>query len=265
MARSRRDHDRPEPLIVAHRGSSALAPENTLAAFRSALADGAEGVEFDVRLANDDVVVFHDATLKRVGGRPDLISRLPAHDLARIDVGSWFNRKFPDRARLEYAQETVPTLRSVLELLAGFDGVVYVELKCRESEVRELSAAVCDIIRDSPLLPRMIVKSFQLDVIPEIKKHCPEVRTAALFAPKIMTILRKEKRLVDVASDLGADMLSVHCSLATAKLMEKASQRGLPVTIWTADNPLWINRARKLGLYAVITNDPARLLAARDF
>lgn len=262
--RSGSEHEKSEPLIVAHRGSSALAPENTLAAFRRALADGAEGVEFDVRLARDEVVVFHDPTLARVAGRADRIARLTADELGRIDVGSWFNRRFPERARPEFADETVPTLRSVLELLSGFDGVVYVELKCRESEVKELSRAVCDIIRDSPLLSRMIVKSFQLDVIPEIRKHCPEVRTAALFAPKILTILRKEKRLVDVASDLGAGMISVHYSLATANLMEKASKRGLPVTIWTVDNPLWVKRARKLGLYAVITNDPARLLAVRN-
>jgi glycerophosphoryl diester phosphodiesterase len=78
-----------------------------------------------------------------------------------------------------------------------------------------------------------------------------------------MTILRKEKRLVEVAGDLGADMLSVHFSLATRKLVEKAEKQGLPVTIWTADSPRWIRRAADLGLFAVITNDPATLLAKR--
>ncbi|HNU07569.1 MAG TPA: glycerophosphodiester phosphodiesterase family protein, partial [Pyrinomonadaceae bacterium] len=65
-------------MIVAHRGSSALAPENTLAAFRRAIADGAEGIEFDVRLAKDDVVVFHDPTLTRVGGVTGQVAKLTA-------------------------------------------------------------------------------------------------------------------------------------------------------------------------------------------
>ncbi len=249
-----------QPLIVAHRGSSALAPENTRAAFRRAVEGGAEGIEFDVRLAKDDVVVFHDATLIRVGQRSGTIAQMRSAELGRIDVGSWFNERFPRLAQPEFASETVPTLRETLELLADFRGVIYIELKSRESDVRTLSRAVCDIIRDSPLFPQLIVKSFQLDVIPEVKKHCPDVRTAALFAPKIMTILRKQKRLVAVAGDLGADMLSVHFSLATRKLVQRAEKRGLPVTIWTADSPRWIKRATDLGLFAVITNDPATLL-----
>jgi glycerophosphoryl diester phosphodiesterase len=110
----------------------------------------------------------------------------------------------------------------------------------------------------------MIVKSFQLEVIPAIRRHCPQkVKTAALFAPKIMTILRKEKRLVNIADELGADMVSVHFSLATRKLMKKAEKKNLPVTIWTADHPRWVKRALDLGLYAVITNNPAALLAKR--
>ncbi|MBK8148810.1 MAG: glycerophosphodiester phosphodiesterase [Acidobacteria bacterium] len=252
------------PLIVAHRGSSALAPENTRAAFRRAIADGAEGIEFDVRLAKDDIVVFHDATLLRIGQQPGSVAQKSSAELGRTDIGSWFNQRFPWLARPEFASETVPTLRETLELFAAYRGVIYVELKSRESDVKTLSRAVCDIIRDSPLRSQMIVKSFQLDVIPEVKRLCPEVRTAALFAPKIMTILRKEKRLVGVADDLGADMLSVHFSLATRKLVEKAEKRGMPVTIWTADNPRWVKRALDLGLFAVITNDPATLLAKRE-
>lgn len=253
-----------DPLIVAHRGSSALAPENTLAAFRRAIADGAEGIEFDVRLAKDDVVVFHDPTLTRVGGVTGQVAKLTAGELGRTDVGSWFNERFPRLADPSFTKETVPTLRRTLELLSDFRGLIYVELKARESEVVRLTEAVAEILRDSPLKPQVIVKSFQLDAIPLFKKLRSDVRTAALFAPKIMTILRKEKRLVAVAGDLGADMISIHYSLATRKLVEKAEKRGLPVTIWTADNPRWVKRSSELGLFAVITNDPAALLKRRQ-
>ncbi len=252
------------PLIIAHRGASALAPENTLAAFQKAIADGAEGLEFDVRLSKGGaVVVFHDATLERLTARKDLVSNLTAEELQTIDVGSWFNRHNPNRANDDFSKETIPTLRELLDFLKDFKGLLYIELKCRDREAEKLSKAVCAVISDSPLLPNMIVKSFQLEVIPHIRRLCPNVRTAALFAPKIMTILRKEKRLVKIAHELGADMISVHFSLATRKLMKKAARKDLPVTIWTADNPRWVKRAFNLGLFAVITNDPARLLAKK--
>jgi len=252
------------PLIVAHRGASELAPENTRAAFRRAIDDGAEGIEFDVRLTKDgETVVFHDATLKRLANRKNLVSSLTLDELQKIDVGSWFNRRLPNRSDKDFSGERIPSLKEILEFLKDFRGLIYIELKCRESEAERLAKAVCEIIKDSHLLPQIIVKSFQLDAIPMVKNHCPDVKTAALFAPKIMTILRKEKRLIEVASETGAEMISVHFSLATRKLMEKASERGFPVTIWTANNSRWVKRAFDLGIYAVITNNPARLLEKR--
>ena len=252
-----------KPLIIAHRGASELAPENTLTAFEKAIADGAEGIEFDVRLAKDEVVVFHDATLRRVGSSKESIVNLTAAELEKTDVGSWFNRRYPHLSKADFPDAAVPTLKQTLEFLKDFKGLIYIELKCRESEIETLSKAVCEIIKNSPQLPQIIVKSFQLEVIPTVKKICPRVKTAALFAPKIMTILRKEKRLINIADELGADMVSVHFSLATKKLMKKAERKDLPVTIWTADNPRWIKRAFDLGLYAIITNNPARLLEKR--
>ena len=99
--------------------------------------------------------------------------------------------------------------------------------------------------------------------MPLIKRDCPTVRTAALFAPKIMSILRKEKYLVKIAAEMGADEISLHYTLATKKLVSKAEKRGLPVAIWTADSPRWVKRAIKLGIKTIITNDPSRLIARR--
>jgi glycerophosphoryl diester phosphodiesterase len=253
-----------KPLIIAHRGASALAPENTRAAFRRAIADGAEGIEFDVRLAKDGaVVVFHDATLRRLTNRTNLVSSLNIEELQTIDVGSWFSRRKSAQADEDFSAERIPTLLQTLDFLKDFPGLIYIELKCRAAETERLAQAVGEIISGSLLLPRIIVKSFQLETLPAVRRACPQVQTAALFAPKIMTILRKEKRLVEVADELGANMLSLHFSLATRKLMQKAAARNLPVTIWTADNPRWIGRAFELGLFAVITNNPATLLAKR--
>ena len=253
------------PLIIAHRGASRHAPENTLAAFQMALDAGADGVEFDVQLARDGVpVVIHDTTLERTGLIDRRVAELSLRQLARIDVGSWFNLRFPTRAKAEFTDQRVPTLDKVLKLLKGHKGLIYIELKADDSNFRELARAVCDMVALSPLLPRIIIKSFKLAVIPEVRHRLPVVQTAALFSPKIMTFLRRRKHIVAIAREFGAHQISLHRSLAAPKLTALAARAGMPVTIWTADDPKWIARCRRLGIGALITNDPKIMLSARS-
>ena len=254
-----------KPLIIGHRGASAHAPENTLAAFRSAVEAGADGLEFDVLLAKDGVpVVIHDATLSRTGLRKENVADLTSRQLWLIDVGSWFNAKFPKRSKVPFALKTVPTLAQVLQLLKGFGGLIYIELKANDADFALLARAVCDVIRDSALLPQIIVKSFKLAAIPEIRHYLPQVQTAALFAPQIMDYLRRRKFIIALAHEFGAHQISLHHSLVTSKLTALAVEAGMPVTIWTTDKPKWIKRCQKLGIGALITNDPAQMLAVRD-
>lgn len=252
------------PLIVAHRGASAAAPENTLAAFRRAVEVGAEGIEFDVRLSADGVAaVIHDETLRRVGGRGDAVSDLTATHLKNIDVGSWFNRKFPALADPEFERQTVPTLKETLSFLENFPGRIYIELKCGGKDSAGLTRAVAEQIADSRLFGRIIIKCFELSVIPEMRRLLPGVTTAALFAPRIMNMLRKERYIVDLASEFGADELSLHRSLVSRSLTTKAHAAHMPVTVWTVDSARWVERARALGVAAVVTNDPRKLLLRR--
>lgn len=256
-----------KPLIIAHRGASAIAPENTLAAFSRAIEAGADGVEFDVRLSKDGLpVVMHDATLARTAGIDGRVADLTAEQLSRLDAGSWFNTARPARARSEFASEGIPSLQAALSLLEAISGPIYIELKCeRERDVSPLVEAVCREISKSPLLGQIILKSFRLGVIPQARAILPGVRTAGLFAPQVMRLLRKEKYLIDIAKELGADHLSVHKSLASRKFVRKAAKRGMPVTVWTVNTTRWIPRAAKRGFYAVITDDPSKLLAVTDF
>jgi glycerophosphoryl diester phosphodiesterase len=252
------------PLIVAHRGASHYAPENTLAAFKMAVDMGVDGVEFDVQLSRDGVpVVIHDATLERTGSRVVRVADLTSEALGKADVGSWFNTRHPKRAVADYAKETIPTLTQVLDLLTDFTGLIYIELKANDHDFRELATAVCDVIRSSPLLPQVIVKSFKLAVIPEVRCQLPYVKTAVLFAPQIMNFLRRRKMIVDIAHEFGADQISVHRSLLTRGLSNRAAEANMAVTIWTADKPIWLRRCSKLGVKALITNDPKRMLEAR--
>ena len=121
------------PLIIAHRGASKHAPENTFAAFKRAVEAGADGIELDVRLAKDGVaVVFHDSSLKRIAGRKGKIAHYTSTELGTLDAGSWFNRHAPKLADPEYKNESVPTLAETLEFLKGFKGLIYIELKVIE-------------------------------------------------------------------------------------------------------------------------------------
>lgn len=253
-----------DPLIIGHRGASARAPENTLAAFRMAVEGGADGVEFDVQLTKDGVpVAIHDATLERTGSRPERVSDLTSREITTIGVGSWFNAKHPKLASAMFETETIPTLAQVLDLLRGFSGLIYIELKCGDADFEALARSVCDVVRGSPLLPQIIVKSFKLAAIPEVRHHLPEVRTAALFEPSIMDLLRRRKYILAIAHEFGAHQISLHYSLVTGKLVSLAARAQMPVTIWTVDDPKWIKRCRKLGIGALITNDPLRLIAKR--
>jgi glycerophosphoryl diester phosphodiesterase len=250
------------PLVIAHRGDSRHAPENTRAAIKLAIDAGADGVEIDLRLTADGVpVVIHDADVARTAGVRKKVADMDSAELGRIDVGSWFNARFPRRSSPSFAVETVPLLGGVLMLLATFEGLLYLELKCDSQSRQALAAAVCESIRHSPLLARIIVKSFDLDAIRQVKQVLPTVQTAALFGPDVRHLFKRRRHLIELAREHGADQLSIHRSLITRGLMNAANAADMPVTVWTVDDPRWLLRAQKLGIKALITNDPMKLLA----
>ncbi len=257
-------NQRPTPLIIAHRGSSISEPENTIAAFRRAVEDGADGIELDVRLAADGVaVVIHDSDLKRTAGIRGRVSGLSSEQLSMIDVGSEF-RKNGEWSKGPDPGHRLPTLSDVLLELSEFQGLIYIELKCKERDAGPLAVSVARSLSTARLAGEVVIKSFRLSALVHVRRACPEIRTAALFAPRILSILRKEKHLVRIAAELGVSELSLHRSLVTRKLMKKAARRGLPVTVWTANHPRWVKRALRLGVKAIITNDPARLIRRRS-
>lgn len=252
----------PLPLIIGHRGASAVAPENTLAAFQRAFADGADGIEFDVRLALDGVaVVIHDATLRRTGLRNGAIATLSSSELSQVDVGTWFNRRHPSAAHVAYANERIATLAQVFELTKERGAPLYVELKCAGHECSVLAAEVSRIVREDGLVDSVVVESFTLAAIAEIKRHAPEIRTAALFEPKLSRPLPSARKLVEQAIRYGADEIALHRTLATRRVVEAARQHGLKTVVWTVDNIAWVKRARDFGIHALITNKPAQMRA----
>ena len=235
------------PLIIGHRGASAAAPENTMAAFRKAIAVGAEGIEFDVRLTRDGVpVVIHDQTLHRTSRLPHRIADLTWSELLPID-------------------QSVPSLDELLTLFESNNLLMYLEIKCDSAAERlPLVEASCKLINQHSLKERMIVGCFDLPTIKVVRQIDPEIKTAASFELAISTASPlSDQRILDQAASVGASALALHHRLARKRLIERAKLAGLWVAVWTVDDPKWIERARALGIDALITNDPAAMLAHR--
>lgn len=251
-----------EPLIIGHRGASALAPENTLVAFKRALDDGADGLEFDVHLSADGVpVVIHDDTLRRTGLRPGKVADFSSQELAAVDVGSWFNRRFPRHTRPEYAEARVPTLERVLELCAPTNPRLYIELKGRDAA--KLAEPVCRLFSQFAMKGNAIVESFNHRAIIESKRVDPTIRTAALFEPTLRHPKPSAKWLGERARAAAADEVALHHSMARKTVVAGLLEQGFPVVIWTADRPAWVDRARRYGIHAIITNNPKKLRDVR--
>ena len=221
-----------EPLIIGHRGASAVAPENTIPAFEAAIDAGADGIEFDVRLSRDGVpVIIHDDTLQRTHGLRKRVADLTVEELRSVGV---------------------PSLRDLFELMSQNELILCLEIKGSSAE---LADRCCELVHEFAFEDRTIVECFDLNVLKPIK-----LKTAALFDPRIYT----DQRLIDRALEVGASVLALHQRLAKPPLIEKAKLAALRVVVWTVDDPAWVARAQSLGIEAVITNDPATMIEASD-
>jgi glycerophosphoryl diester phosphodiesterase len=142
----------PRPLILAHRGASAYAPENTLAAFELALTQGAHGVELDVKLSADrEIVVMHDATVDRTTGGSGRVAHLTLAALRELDAGSSFSEN--------YNGEKIPTLEEVLESI-GDRALINVELTNYTTPRDGLADKVCELVKRFGLEERILFSSF---------------------------------------------------------------------------------------------------------
>jgi len=237
----------PSPLIIAHRGASAIAPENTMAAFREAIAAGADGIEFDVRLTRDSVpVIIHDSTLRRTTGLSHRIADLTLSELESLNIG-------------------VPSLEELLTLFESNDLVLNLEMKSDSaSKHTVLVETCCRLINEHSLKERVIVSCFDLAAIKVVKGIDSEIKTAALFEPSLSNLSTlSNERMINQAIAVGASALALHHRLARKELIDKAKLLGWSVAVWTVDDPAWIERARSIGVDALITNNPAAMLAHR--
>ena len=264
------------PLVIAHRGASAFAPENTLAAFSLAVALGADGVEMDVQMsAEGQPVVIHDARVNRTTNGAGNVSRLTLDQLQRLDAGNWFERRLSrkpraramiERMRAEigfaaacYSGEPVPSLEDVLALLkpAGLEQI-YVELKPNRASKTALVDSVLALVRKHRLQVSTTLLSFDHALVRRAKELDSEVRTAALFPPRARRLI-STRSIIRSAESAGVDEVALHCGLAKRRSIDALHERGLLVSVWTVNGKLAMRRLAACGADSIMTNFPNRL------
>jgi len=240
----RRHPDR--PLVVAHRGASGQAPENTLAAYRLALAQGARAAETDVFLTADGhVVALHDRTLDRTTDGTGAVADHTLAQLRSLDAGSWFDPGF--------AGEGVPTLGELLDLTRDA-AVLCVEIKAGDGIV----AAIAEQLDARAMRDQVVIFSFDADAVGQAGVVLPDV-PSLLLASRSGSPRIYDPGVIDQALLLAADALGFNHQALTQSLVDGAHAAGLAVFTYTVNKQADLMRVRELGVDGVITDWPERV------
>jgi glycerophosphoryl diester phosphodiesterase len=224
----------PAPLVIAHRGASSDAPENTITAFALAAEQEADGIELDVRLSADGVpIVIHDETVDRTTNGRGPVSKLTIAQLQSLDAGDG---------------RPIPTLEEVFEIFGP--ALLYnVELKCGHWPDSNLAAAVAERIEGHQLEERVLVSSFNALAVRQARRTLsPRTPVAHL---RMSGFASWKHQFIKAEADNP-----LH-SLVDEHYMDWAGRRNLRVNVWTVDDPAEAQRLALLGVTSIITNKPA--------
>ena len=225
------------PDISAHRGSSLMAPENTIAAFTQAVHDMADYVELDVHLTADGVVVvMHDSSLKRTTGFNQNIWHTSYDKIQQLDAGSWFSE--------EYAGEKVPTLEQVIDEV-GQSVKLNIEIKYNKRE-QGLAKAVVDIIKRKGIEDRCIVTSSDYSVLTEVKKLDSNISTGYVLSAAYGAFY----------SISYVDVISINYTFVNKALVDAIHKSGKEIYVWTVNSPSIVKSLANMGVDNIITDDP---------
>jgi glycerophosphoryl diester phosphodiesterase len=231
------------PLVIAHRGASAYAPENTLAAFIRAVELNADAVELDAKLLKDgSIIILHDTTLDRTSNGTGSIYRYSFHEIRNLDAGSQFSK--------EFVGERIPTLEAVFEKIGG-DILINVELTNYTRPRDQLPLKVIRLIQRYKLQKKVLLSSFNPLALMVAKRVDPEIPRALLVHAGEPEIIRMILRKV-------VDHIAFHPdqSLITKKLMAEARKNRKIVNAWTVNDRTRMAELLTFGVDGLITDFP---------
>ncbi len=232
--------------VVAHRGASGHAPENTMAAFRRAVELGAMFIETDLQLSRDArFVAIHDDTLERTTNGQGQVHEWTLAELRELDAGSWFGG--------EFIGERLPTLEEILQFARETDVIFYLELKpCAAWGVEHALVAA---LRDAGEAARTVVLSFDAQTLAAIRRLDPTLMTGLLVDDPHLNPVER-------ATSVGARQLALRGDLVTPERLAEARRRDLQVVTWTINHPAHMQALIAAGVDGIFTDYPDRLLAA---
>ena len=242
---------RQSPLIIAHRGDVSNAPENTIAAFVSAYRRGADGIELDVRLTRDgQLVVYHDRSLRRIGGVRGLVTNFTLDEIRSLDVGGWFGT--------EFSGVQAPTLDEVFEALPS-DYLINVEMKAVIYGMRRIAHSVADVIRRHQRWASTLVASFNPISLWELRKIEPRIMRGYIWSRRHPPPIRSRcfSRLV------RADWYDPSNDSYNSTLMRKMRLRGVRTLAWDVDFARDLARMSEARLDAAVTDELTYMLRQR--
>lgn len=242
----------PNVEIIAHRGYSARAPENTLAALEAAVVAGADAVEFDVHTAACGTpVLFHDAMLSRTTNGVGPLRRRTLEQLKALDAGKWFSP--------EFSGERIPSLEESLRALKGRVGRVYAEVKGFR-ELEDLDRMV-RLTRQAEMLADVVFMSMNWTLLDRMRGQEPGLAIGYVVEEAARLAEAEQRCLGDAQAFLNAraDLLA-----ADPSVVERCAARGTGVGAWTVDDPAEASRLLALGVGRLTTNQVGALLAWRQ-
>lgn len=232
------------PQVIAHRGASGYAPENTLIAFKKARLMGASMIEFDVMLSKDRIpVVIHDSQVKRTTDGNGAVSELSLEELQSLDAGRWFKRK--------YAGEMIPSLQSVIETMLTLDLFANVEMKpVKGEEAETVAQTMCVINQYWPMSrPELLISSFDYSVLEMVRSFSPDQPLGLLMHEWQPDWLEKAKKI---------NCISIHANhrILTQKRIEEIKESGYLLLSYTVNRGRKARKLLKLGVDAVFSDYP---------
>jgi glycerophosphoryl diester phosphodiesterase len=246
-------NDLPRPTVIAHRGDKTHAPENTLAAFGMAADDGADAIEFDVKLTADGrVIVLHDQTVDRTTNGKGRVSRLPYAALQDLDAGGWFSEQF--------CGEKIPTLDMVFETV-GKRLAMNVELTNYATPGDDLVSKVAELVKKHGLQNRTLFSSFLTSNLRKVHLLLPEVPCGLLIMSGLLGFWGR-------SFGWRGDYFALHPALddINLELISRVHATGKRVHVWSVNTEGDLKRMIGYGVDAIFTDDPRlalRLLGRR--
>jgi glycerophosphoryl diester phosphodiesterase len=239
----------PATLLAAHRGGSLLWPENSLLAFRSALALGADFIEFDVHLSREgEVVVIHDATLDRTTTGSGAV-----HDRTVAELKTL---RLKDRAGA-VTGEAVPTLDEVVAVAAQAKGRMLLEIKVDAARARYpgIEEKVLAILDRHGMAPATVVMAFEASTWRRVRALRPEVATCALYSARTLRRSTWASEL-DILRGAGVTYIGAEYTAVDATAVAEARQAGIGLGAWTVNDPADMKRMIEAGVAVLITDRP---------